>query len=265
MEHLLRYALLALLELPQADIRDIVRLYVEGDFRRSVLAHVSDPQVQGFWTEEFPRMNYRTSFDGVAPIANKLGALLAHPLIRTALCEPRSPLRFRRIMDEGQILIVNLAKGRIGNDHANVMGGLIVASLLNAAFSRHDIAEYERRPFFLHVDEFHHFTTEAFATALPETRKYGLSLTLAHQYLTQLEQPVLDAIFGNVGSMIAFRLGAFDAPAFCAQLGDLEPSQLTSLPNHAVFVQLMVDGRKSKAFSATTRPPRQAPSAWRGR
>ena len=254
MEHLLRYALLALLELPRADLGDVIRLYIEPEFRREVIPQITDLQVQRFWTREYSRMNYRTAFDGVAPIANKLGALLAHPLIRTALCEPAKPLRFRQIMDDEQILIINLAKGRIGNDNANVLGGLIVSSLMNAAFSRLDLPETKRRPFALHIDEFHNFTTEAFASALAELRKYGLSLTLAHQHLSQLEPAVLDAIFGNVGSMVAFRLGAIDAPIFCRQLGQLEPQNLISLPNYHVWIQLMIAGQKSRAFSAKTHP-----------
>ncbi|MDG2001771.1 MAG: type IV secretory system conjugative DNA transfer family protein [Novosphingobium sp.] len=254
MEHLLRYALLALLELPRADLRDVVRIYVESDFRRAVLPNVTDPQVREFWTSEFPKMNYRTAFDGVAPIANKIGAILANPIVRKAVCEPAEPLRFRRIMDDGEILIVNLAKGRIGADSANVLGGLIVSSIMHAGFSRHDQPETMRRPFFLAVDEFHSFTTEAFADLLPEARKYGLSLTLSHQHIAQLEPVVTEAILGNVGTIVAFRLGVTDAAVLARQLGDIAPDALTMLANHHALVQLMVDGRKTRAFSATTRP-----------
>ncbi len=254
MEHLLRYAVLALLEMPKADLRDVIRLFVEPDFRRQVVARISDPQVRSFWTVEFPKMNYRTAFDGVAPIANKLGAFLANPAIRKAICEPERPLRFRQIMDSGQILIINLAKGRLGNDNANVLGGLIVSSIMNAAFSRHDIAEPERRPFFLSIDEFHNFTTAAFADVLPEARKYALSMCLSNQHTKQTDPAVLEAILGNVGSIVAFRLGALDAPLFCRQLGDLEPRNLINLPNYHAFVQLMVNGRKTPMFSAQTWP-----------
>ncbi len=254
MEHLLRHAILALLEQDRADLSDIVRIYIDTDFRKSVIATVRDPQVIQFWTREYSRMNYRTAFDGVAPIANKLGALLASPQLRRALCEPKEPLRFRALMDEGGILIINLAKGRLGTDNANVMGGLIVSSLMNAAFSRATMPEIERRPFFLSVDEFHNFTSQSFADMLPEARKYGLSLTLAHQHLLQLDPHVMEAIFGNVGSVLAFRMGAMDAPAFCRQLGDLQPQNFIRLPNYHLWVQLMIDGAKSPAFSATTIP-----------
>lgn len=201
-------------------------------------------------------MNYKTAIDGVAPIANKLGAFLAHPVIRKAICEPENPLRFRQIMDDGKFLIINLAKGRLGADMANVMGGLIVSSITNAAFSRHNQPEAERRPFMLYVDEFHAFTTSAFAGMLSETRKYGLGMTLAHQHIVQADKDVFEAVLGNVGSMMVFRTGAMDAPTLCRQLGDVALPDLINLPNHHAFVQLMVDGQKSKTFSATTLPNR---------
>ena len=196
MEHLLRYAVLALLDQPQADLRDIVRLYVDKEFRKAVVAGIRDEQVRAFWTSEFPSMNYVNAIDGVAPIANKLGAFLAHPVVRAAICEPEQPLRFRRIMDQGEIVIVNLAKGRLGTDMANVLGGLITAMVMHAAFSRHDSPEQTRRPFILYVDEFPSFTTQAFANLLPEARKYGLGLTLAHQHVSQVESAVFDAVLG---------------------------------------------------------------------
>ena len=255
MEHLLRYAVLALLGRPEADIRDIVRLYVDKDFRRAVVSRVSDEQVYAFWTREFPNMNYQTAVDGVAPIANKLGAFLANPVVRNAVCKPQEPLRFRRIMDEGGILIINLGKGRLGPDMSNVLGGLIVSSIMNAAFTRYDQAETQRRPFMLYVDEFHSFTTSALAGMMSETRKYGLGLTLAHQHIVQTEREVFEAVLGNVGSLIAFRTGAQDAPTFQRQLGTITVPDLVNLPNYQTFVRLMVDGEPGKAFSATTFPP----------
>lgn len=252
MEHLLRYAILALLELPQTDLRDIMRLFVEKEFQKEVAAVITDPQVRQFWTKEYPSMAYKTAVDGVAPIANKLGAFLAHPVVRKALCEPDEPLRFRKIMDEGQILIVNLAKGQLGSDMANVLGGLIVSSIMNAAFSRHDTPEVDRRAFMLYVDEFHSFTTSAFASMLSEVRKYGLAVTLAHQHIVQADKAVFEAVIGNVGSMMAFRVGALDAPTISKQLGTVSVSDLVNLPNYRAFVQLMVNGEKSKPFTATT-------------
>lgn len=252
MEHLLRYAILALLEIPKTDIRDIMRLFVEKPFQKEVVTSISDPQVRQFWTQEYPSMSYKTAIDGVAPIANKLGAFLAHPVIRKAMCEPKEPLRFRKIMDEGGILIVNLAKGRLGSDMANVMGGLIVSSIMNAAFSRHSIPEHDRRPFMLYVDEFHSFTTTAFASLLSEVRKYGLGITLAHQHIVQADKAVFESVMGNVGSMMAFRVGALDAPTISQQFGIVGVPDLVNLPNYRAYVQLMVNGEKTRPFTATT-------------
>ena len=259
MEHLLRYAILALLEYGRADLRDIVRLYVEKDFRRTVVGRVTDEQVYAFWTREFPNMNYQTAADGVAPIANKLGAFLANPVLRRALSEPAEPLRFRSIMDAGDVLIVNLGKGRLGSDIANVMGGLIVSSIMHAAFSRHDQPTSERRPFFLYVDEFHNFTTGVLTSMLAETRKYGLGLTLAHQHTGQADRDVFEAVMGNVGTFIVFRVGASDAPLFARQLGDVSERDLTYQPNHRAFAQIMVGGEKQPPFTLKTLPPDIAP------
>ena len=252
MEHLLRYAILALLEQPRADLRDIMRLFIEKPFLQTVTARITDEQVRQFWLQEFPAMNYKTAFDGVAPIANKLGAFLAHPILRKAICEPEEPLRFRQIMDRGEILIVNLAKGRLGTDMANVLGGLLVSSIMNAAFSRHDLPEKERKPFMVYVDEFHSFTTTAFSGMLSEVRKYGLGLTLAHQHILQTDRSVFEAVIGNVGSMMAFRVGAVDGPNIAQQLGTVAPVDLVNLPNFRAFVQLMVGGQKTLPFSTTT-------------
>ena len=195
-------------------------------------------------------MNYKTAFDGVAPIANKLGAFLAHSIVRRALCEPEKPLRLRKIMDEGQILIVNLAKGQLGADTSNVLGGMIASGLAHAALSRHNLPEAERRPYFLYIDEFHAFTTDAMAEMLSELRKYGLSLTLANQYFGQIEGDVLDALLGNAGTLIAFRVSPKDAPALTRQFDGVEPRDLISMPNYQMLVKLMVDGERSKAFTA---------------
>jgi len=250
MEHLLRYALLALLEQPKTDLRDIMRMFLDKAFRKEVIGIVTDEQVRQFWTQEFPSMNYKTAFDGVAPIANKLGAFLAHPVVRRALTEPEEPLRFRKIMDEGQVLIVNLAKGQIGSGIANVLGGMILSGFTHAAFSRHTTPEPDRRPFFLHVDEFHAFTTGALADMVSELRKYGLSLTLANQYLGQIEPDTLDALLGNVGTLIAFRVSPNDAADIARHMDGLEPWDLISMPNYRMLVRLMVEGERTRGFTA---------------
>ena len=252
MEHLLRYALLALLEQPKTDLRDIMRMFLDKAFRKEVIGIVTDEQVRQFWTREFPSMNYKTGFDGVAPIANKLGAFLAHPVVRRALTGPEEPLRFRKIMDEGQVLIVNLAKGQIGGDIANVLGGMILSGFAHAAFSRHTSPEPDRRPFFLHVDEFHAFTTGALADMVSELRKYGLSLTLANQYLDQIEPDTLDALLGNVGSRMTFRVSPNDAADIARHMDGPLAQDLIAMPNYRMLVRLMVEGEKTKAFTAWT-------------
>jgi DNA helicase HerA-like ATPase len=256
MEHLLRYSLLALLERPDSTMQDIMPMFLDKDFRDQVIASISDTQVRSFWTTEFPAMNYRTAIDGVAPIANKLGAFLAHPVVRKSLCEPLEPLRFRKIMDEGKVLIVNLAKGRLGADTANVLGGLIVSSIANAAYSRQNVPEHERKPFFLFIDEFHSFTTGAFTDMLSELRKYALGIVATTQFSTRLDDTVREAIFGNVGTIISFRVGATDAAILAKQFGSdvPEPRDLAGLANYEFFIKLMIDGTQSKPFSARTLP-----------
>lgn len=257
MEHLLRYSVLALLEQPAADLRDILKLLIWKGFRRQVVARISDEQVRLFWKHEFPQMNYQTSADGVSAIANKLGAFLAHPHARAALCEPGEPLRFRALMDTGGQLIVNLAKGRLGADVTNVVGGLITSSLMHAALTRHTLPAAARRPFFLYADEYHSFTTVAFAGLLAEARKYGLGLILAQQHLSQSSQVVRDALEGNVGSSVTFRLGLNDAAQFERAVPPYTALDLSSQPNHRAVVQLMVNGARTKAFSASMYPPHQ--------
>ncbi len=254
MEHLLRHAVLALLDTPGSDLRDVLSMFLDREFRVGILARVRDPQVRQFWEQEYPKMNYKNAADGLAPIANKLGAFLAHPVIRTALCEPQTPLRFRKIMDEEQVLIVNLAKGRLGADTSNIVGGLLVSALTHAAFSRHDLPEADRVPFMLYVDEFHSFTTETVADLLSETRKYRLGVTLSQQHIGQSSPAVLASVLGNAGTLICFRVGAADAPLLSAQLGGVDPATLVTLPNYRAFLRMMVDGQPTRAFSMTTLP-----------
>ena len=255
MEHLLRHAILALLDTPRTDLRDILRLFLDDAFRKRVLGHVQDMQVRQFWTKEYPAMNYKRAVDGLAPIANKLGAFLSHPVVRTALCEPNTPLRFSTMMDAGQTLIVNLSKGRVGTDISNVLGGLLISGITHAAFTRHDVPQAQRRPFFLYVDEFHAFTTETLADLLSETRKYRLGVVLSQQHTRQSADSVLASIMGNVGTVICFRVGARDAPLLAAQLDHPEPRDLVTQQNYRAFTRMMIDGEPSRAFTMTTYPP----------
>jgi type IV secretory pathway TraG/TraD family ATPase VirD4 len=222
-----------------------------------VVASVEDRQVRYFWDVEYPAMNYRTSADGVAPIANKLGAFLAHPLVRRALCNPEQPIDFAELLRTGRSLIVNLGKGRLGADTANVVGGLIVSAFALAAYQRQEMPPEQRTPYFLYVDEFHSFTTSAFADMLSELRKYGLGLIATTQHTSRLSKEVREAVFGNVGTLIAFRLGATDAEFVSKQFGaDIpSPRDLVNLPNYEMYVKMMVDGVQTRPFSARTLPP----------
>jgi len=255
MEHILRFSILALLEQPASDLRDILKLLTYKGFRRQVVENVTDQQVLFFWRVEFPSMNYQGSADGVAPIANKLGAFLAQPAVRTAMCEPVKPLRLRQIMDTGQMLIVNLSKGRLGADITNILGGLITSSLMHAASTRHGLPEATRRPFFLYVDEFPNLTTKSFAGMLSEARKYGLGLVLAHQHLSQIDTAVSDAIFGNVGNMVLFRIGAKDAPLLQRLMIPFDAQDLQNQPNHRAAVQVMHYGERLTPFTTSMYPP----------
>lgn len=257
MEHLLRFALLALLERGRSSIADILPLFLDKEFRAEVISAVTDEKVLDFWNVEYTRLRYQSSNDGVSSIANKLGAFLAHPLVREAVCEPAQPIRFRELMDAGGALVVNLAKGRLGADVSNLLGGLVVSGIAHAAYSRQDSTEADRRPFFLYVDEFHSFTSTAFADMLAELRKYRLGLVLTTQHSARLDTAVREAILGNVGTLIAFRVGATDAALLARQFGQElpQPRDLVGLANHEMFIKLMVDGVQTRPFTARTLPP----------
>ena len=256
MEHILRNSLLALLDFPEANFADILRLYADKSFRHAVIASTANEQVRNFWRTEYPKYTYRYQAEAIAPIQNKVGAFLADKRLYRFFVEPEHPLRFRQIMDEGKILIVNLAKGQIGADSASLAGGLIVTAISLAAFSRASLPQDRRNPFYVYVDEFQTFTTLTVANMTAELRKYGIGLVLAHQYFHQLEPDVLHAVLGNAGTLIAFRVGAEDA-AYLAR--EFEPIFATDdflrLPNYRIYLRLMIDGEPSKPFSATTITP----------
>lgn len=252
MENLLRWSLLALLDQPHATVADIMPLLTRKAYRLEVIEHIEDPECLRFWREEFPVLNYKGTNDGVAPIANKLGALLSHPLVRRAVTDPTTPLRLRQIIDEGQILIVNLGKGRLGTEYADVMGGLILTGLRNAAFSRAFQPEHERSPYFVLVDEFENFATDTLAESLSELRKYGLGLSLSAQYLAQASTATREALLGNVGSVVTFRLGLSDTPYFARFHQWPTERDMLNLPNHHAYARIMIDGQQSRTFSMTT-------------
>ncbi|MBD3244839.1 MAG: type IV secretion system DNA-binding domain-containing protein [Candidatus Moranbacteria bacterium] len=264
MEHILNYTLLALLDYPGSTMLGINRMLSDKQFRNKVLNKVQDPIVRSFWVNEFAKWNERYMNEAIAPIQNKVGQFIATPVIRNIVSQTKSTLRMRDIMDNGKILIVNLSKGRIGEEAMQLLGGMVVTKLQLAAMERVDIDEEKRKDFYMFVDEFQNFATESFANILSEARKYRLNLTLAHQYIGQLIKEgntyVRDAVFGNVGTLISFRIGAEDAEVIEKEFEPVVSVQdLVNLPKYNVYLKLMIDGIAGGAFSASTLPPLAAP------
>ncbi|HEX9679622.1 MAG TPA: DUF87 domain-containing protein [Candidatus Saccharimonadales bacterium] len=254
LEYILRYTILALLDYPNSTMLDITRMLTERNFRDEVIRNIQDPVVRNFWINEFGSWNDKFASEAVAPVLNKVGAFTANPLIRNIIGQPKSTFNLREVMDKGQILLVNLSRGLIGEDNAAILGAMIVTKIQLAAMSRADIPRIEdRRPFYLYVDEFQNFATDSFAVILSEARKYGLNLTVANQYVSQMSPEVKDAIFGNVGSIISFRVGADDAHALQRYVEpQFEAQDLIQLHNQHIVAALSIDGEKTPAFSATT-------------
>ena len=261
MEHILRNVLMALLEQRDATLHDVLRIFSDKEFRRRVARSLRNEPVRRFLLKEFDQFSFGYRADGTAPIQNKVGAFLADPLLDRILTAPEKDVRIRRIMDEGKVLLVNLAKGRIGEDSSALLGGLLVTAIGLAAYSRADLPETQRRNFFVYVDEFQSFTTLALASMLSELRKYRIGFTIAHQYIHQLEPDVRHAVFGNVGSVISFRVGAEDAPYLVREFHErFSQADFLQLPNHRIYLKLMIDGTPSAPFSAAT----LAPGGWHG-
>jgi hypothetical protein len=256
MEHILRNVLMALLEQRDATLHDVLRILTDNDFRRTVAKSLRNDTVRGFLLKEFERFSFGYRADGTAPIQTRVGAFLADPLLNRILRAPERDLHLRRIMDDGQALLVNLARGHIGEDSSSLLGGLLVTTLGLAAFSRADMSASHRRDFFVYIDEFQSFTTLALANMLSELRKYRVGFTIAHQYLHQLEPEIRHAVLGNAGSVIAFRVGGEDAPYLAREfLGRLTELDLMQLPNQHIYIKLMINGTPSVPFSATTLAP----------
>lgn len=256
LEYILRNCLLSLLDYPNAHLSDILKLLSDKDFRKRVVSFLSNEQIKEFWTKEYEKYPPRFRAEAVSPIQNKVGAFVVHPVLQRILMKPEKPLNLRRIMDEGKILLVNLAKGAVGEDVSNLLGSLLISRFDLAALSRANISETERKDYTLYLDEFHNFTTQSLVLMLSELRKYRLSLVLAHQYLTQLEIPIRDAVLGNVGTIIVFRIGAADAEILSQEFApEFSATDFTNLPNYNIYLKLMIDGKISRPFSAITLPP----------
>lgn len=254
LEHILRYTLLALLDRPETTLLDISRLLTDKEFRKETLEYCKDVTVLQFWKHEFGQWNEKQVNESIAPVLNKVGAFTANPIIRNIIGQPKSSFDIRKIMDEGKILVVNLSKGLIGEDNAAILGSFLVTKVQLAAMSRSDIPLVEdRRPFYLYVDEFQNFATDSFAVILSEARKYGLNLTVANQYVSQMTDNVRDAVFGNVGTTISFRVSADDAPVLVKQFEPtFEESDIIQLNNRNFVISMIIRGEKVPAFSATT-------------
>jgi len=242
MEYILNNSILALLEYPGSTLLGVNRMMSDPEFRSKVVAKITDPVVKSFWVNEFARYNQRYETEATAAIQNKVGQFISAPLIRNIIGQVKSTINMREIMDQGKILILNLSKGRIGEDNSTLLGALLITKIQLAAMSRVDMPEKDRKDFFLYVDEFQNFATESFANILSEARKYRLALILAHQYIAQMDETVRDAVFGNVGTLISFRVGAEDAeylekefvPEFLAQ-------DIVNLANYNIYLKLMID------------------------
>ncbi len=251
LEYILRYSILALLDYPNATMLDITRVLTDKTFRKKVLSYVQDPVVLNFWNVEFASWNDKFAAEAVAPVLNKVGAFTANPLVRNIIGQPKSSFNIRQIMDERKILIINLTRGLVGEDNAALLGALIVTKIQMAAMSRADIPLEQRIPFYLYVDEFQNFATDSFATILSEARKYSLNLTVANQYIAQMLPQVKDAVFGNVGSIIGFRMSADDARTMMRYF---EPAftdyDLIHMHNRHFVLSMAIEGEKAPAFSA---------------
>ena len=256
LEHILRHSILTLLEYPNSTILDIPQLLTDKEFRKHVLESVTQQQVREFWLYEFEKYSAWLRSQAVSPILNKVGQFLTSIPLRNIVGQDKSTFRLRKVMDEGKILIVNLAKGKIGEDNCSLLGAMIVTKIQLAALSRTDLPENKRKAFCLYVDEIHNFLTLSFADILSEARKYGLNLVLAHQYIEQLDQKIRSAIFGNTGTIISFRVGADDAKYLAREFYPVfDETDLVNLANFHIYLKLLINGVASRAFSANTLGP----------
>ena len=253
LEHILRNAFLALLDQPEATLADVLRLLDDLTFRREICSRVYNSQVRDFWLREYENYPIRLRAEAIAPIQNKVGAFLTDPVLNRILTQKRSDFDLRHVMDEGKILLVNLAKGKIGADASSLLGALLVTKIGLAGLSRADVPEETRRDFYLYLDEFQNLATLSLANMLSELRKYRVNMVLSHQYLSQLDPQVKDAILGNTGTIISFRLGLTDAEMLAGEFYPFFSARdLINLPNYHIYLRLMIDGVVSQPFSAGT-------------
>lgn len=249
LEHILRHCILTLLDQPSATIADIPKLLLDRSFRTQAMDAIENPSVKYFWKKEFEHYN---RYD-LLPVLNKVGGMLAYPVIKRVLIENPDEISLRKAMDERKIIVVNLSKGLIGEDAAHILGALFVSSLSSAAFSRADTEEGLRTPYMVYMDEFHNFTTLSLVTMFSELRKFKVGMILAHQYFHQLDDDIRRAVLGNAGTLISFRVGTEDAQYLSKEmLPVFRIEDFLNLPNYSIYLKLMIDGVPSKPFSAKT-------------
>jgi CxxC-x17-CxxC domain-containing protein len=256
LEYILRNAILAILDYPGSTLLGVVRMLSDKVYRKKVVANIKDPVVKSFWEKEFASYADKFASEAVSPIQNKVGQFLSSSFMRNIVGQVDSSINMREIMDEGKILIMNLSKGRIGEDNSALLGAMMITKIQLAAMSRVDIDESERNDFYLYIDEFQNFSTESFANILSEARKYRLNLIMAHQYIEQLDEKVKPAVFGNVGTIIVFRVGAADAEELVKEFTPVFTEEdIVNLPKYEMYLKLMIDGIASDPFSARGLPP----------
>ncbi|KKR18865.1 MAG: hypothetical protein UU65_C0001G0255 [candidate division CPR2 bacterium GW2011_GWC1_41_48] len=250
LEYVLRYTILALLDTPETTMLGVIRMLTEKNFRQKVIKNIKDPVVKNFWEKEYATYNDRFATEAVAPILNKVGQFIASPLIRNIVGQPISTFDIREIMDEEKILIINLSSGRIGEDNSALLGAMMITKIQLAAMSRADVSEEKRKDFYLYVDEFQNFATDSFAKILSEARKYRLNLIVANQYIAQMDETVRDAVFGNVGTLVSYRVGAKDATFLENEFsGIFESHDLINLDNQHIYLKMLIDGVTRQPFS----------------
>jgi hypothetical protein len=260
LEYILRNTILALLDYPNSTMIGILKMLVDQNFRNNVINAIHDPVIKDFWQKEFADYNDKFRSEAVAPIQNKVGQFVSSPIIRNIIGQTKSTIDMEDIMNNGKILLINLSKGKIGEDNSALLGAMMITKIQLTAMNRAKLPENERRDFYLYVDEFQNFATESFATIFSEARKYHLSIIVANQYIFQMEEAVREAIFGNVGTIISFRVGASDAPFLTKEFAPVfEESDLVNLDKYHVYIKMSIDGVTSPGFSAITLPPKSEP------
>jgi len=254
-EYILRFSILSLLWFPTATLLDIQKLLTQKEFRNSVLAFVGDEHILSFWKNEFEKYSPQLRNEVISPILNKIGLFASVTPLRHIFGDGKNNIKLQQVMDGGKVFIANLAKGRIGEDACSLLGSMLVSGFQLAAIHRAKLPEHQRKPFYLYIDECHSFITLSFADILSEARKYKLSLFLTHQYIGQLQEPIRAAIFGNIGTLICFRIGADDAAFLRNEFAPVfDEHDLINLPRHSIYLKLMIDGMTSIPFSAVTHP-----------